>query len=348
MSGEQALEVRRDGRIYRAGGMEMLLQWAREHRISLEDHYRVAGTEPWLPVNGEQALSSLLDPENWWTLKMGGRTFIAPDWDTVVLWTREGRLTEDVQITGPKTPPGGILGKASPELAPYLREPVPEEPEVSPPRLRFDGRSFLPGDLDTVRKWIGESRVPLEAEISIDGGDWTRLRDTGLFPDDLWPSEATEEEPHLRLQQPVQEPFAEPRTVVVGQDAASTGIPSGDRAPDLVEEEPYRVTTTFGEDFIFHQPVEILKLVSRKKVHGFNEIRHSDLPGGSMFVGEFIETMNLKKPSSALFWTLMILFAAAAVAGIVLSRGTGWMLYAGIGAAAVSVAFLAGALWKGR
>jgi len=347
MSGERAIEVRSAGKIYRAAGMEMLLQWAREHRVSLGDHYRVAGTESWLPVSGDPALSSLLDPENWWTLKMGGNTFIAPDWETIVLWTREGRLTEDVQITGPKTPPGGILGKASPELAPYLREPVPEEPEVAAPRLRFDGRSFLPGDLDTVKKWIAESRVPLEAEISIDGGDWIPLRETGRFPESLWPAEAADAETKY-LQQPVPAVTAEPPAEVMEQGVPSPGIPAGNQESEGVETEPYRVTTTFGEDYLFRQPSEILKLVSRKKVHSFNEVLHSDLPGGAMFVGEFIVSMNLHQRSSALVWVLAALFAAGAVAGIVLSRGTGWMLYAGGGAAAASVALLVVALRKGR
>jgi hypothetical protein len=348
MSVERAIEVRSAGKIYRAAGMEMLLQWAREHRVSMGDHYRVAGTEPWLPVSGEPALSSLLDPENWWTLKMGGSTFIAPDWETIVLWTREGRLTEDVQITGPKTPPGGILGKASPELAPYLREPVPEEPEVTAPRLRFDGRSYLPGDLDTVKKWIVESRVPLEAEISIDGGDWTPLRETGRFPESLWPAEAADADSKY-LQQPVPDTAPEPPAEVIEQDAPSTGvIDEASLESGGMETEPYRVTTTFGEDFLFHRPSEILKLVSRKKVHSFNEVVHSGLPGGSMFVGEFIETKNLHQRSSSLLWILMGLFAAGAAAGIILSHGTGWMIYAGACAAAVSVTFLVAALRKGR
>jgi hypothetical protein len=344
MSGERAIEVRSAGKIYRASGMEMLLQWAREHRVSLGDHYRVAGTEPWLPVSGDQALSSLLDPENWWTLKMGGSTFIAPDWETIVLWTREGRLTEDVQITGPKTPPGGILGKASPELAPYLREPVPEEPEVTAPRLRFDGRSFLPGDLETVKKWIAESRVPLEAEISIDGGDWAPLRETSRFPESLWPAEAAEADSR-HLQQPSHDAPAEPPAGTMEPDPPLTGMPASAQES---ADEPYRVTTTFGEDYLFHQPGEILKLVSKKKVHSFNEILHSGLPGGSMFVGEFIETMNLHQRSSAILWIMTGLCAAGAVAGFVLSHLTGWMLYAGGGAGVASVVLLVVTLRKGR
>lgn len=347
MSGERAMEVRSSGKIYRAAGMEMILQWAREHRISLEDHYRVAGTETWLPMSGEPALRALLDPENWWTLTMGGRSFIAPDWETVVLWTREGRITEDVQITGPKTPPGGILGKASPELAPYLREPVPEEPEVTPPRLRFDGRSFLPGDLDTVRKWIGESRVPPEAEISIDGGDWTPLRDTGLFPESLWPAEAAETEPRFR-QQPLSDGFPESPDPLTVPESETPLRPETEPEEAAPPDEPYRVTTTFGEEILFHDPAEIVRLVARKRVHGFNEIRRSDLPGGSVFVSEFIETRNLKGRGSPLIWIFMVLFALAAAAVFVLLPGYEWTPFAGAGAGALSVAFLLWALRKGR
>jgi len=347
MSGERAFEVRSGGKIYRAAGMETLVQWAREHRVTLEDHYRMAGTEPWLPMKGEPLLAGLLDPENWWTLKMGGRTFVAPDWETIVLWTREGRITEDVQITGPKTPPGGILGKASPELAPFLREPVPEEPERIPPRLRFDGRTFLPGDLDTVSKWIGESRVPPEAEISIEGGAWTPLPETGLFPADLWPAEAAaagsaaDEEPaapSLPAAASVAEPSAE------GPGPVETPAPPAGETGG----EPYRVTTTFGEDFVFAEPKEILRLLSRKRIHGFDEVRHPDLPGGSVFVGEFIETMHLRRRSGAPLWILAVLAAAGAAVLFVTTDGTRLTIIAGAACAAVSARLIAAAFRRGR
>lgn len=354
MGAEHAFEVRHEGRIYRAAGMEVLLQWAREHRITLEDHFRVAGTDPWLPVSDETELRGLLDPENWWTLKMASGTFIAPDWDTVVLWTREGRLTEDVQITGPKTPPGGILGKASPELAPYLKEPVPDEPEIIPPRLRFDGRTFLPGDIETVCKWIGESRVPREAEISIDNGPWLPLAGSDEFPEDLWPREAIDptDQPELKdevsadAEDGADGTTEDPVESDAGEPQFEGELP--EPFPGLDVTEPYRITTTFGEDFTFTQPRELQRLVSRKKVHSFDEVRHPGLPEGSMFIGEFMESMNIGRQGRALHWILAGVFAAGAAALFVLGHWTGWMLIAGAAAAAAALTFMILALRTGR
>ena len=295
---------------------------------------------------------------------MSGKTFMAPDWETVVRWTREGRLTEDVQIEGPKTPPGGILGKASPELAPYLREPLPEQPEFIPPKLQFDGRTFLPGDLDTVRDWISESRVPLEATISIDNQEWQPLSECGHFEIDLWPTDAleTRSEP-MEVSEPASETPTEsltdserasPEVDRSAQESeegtdAETGAEIAEGEVDASMEpavEPYRITTTFGDDYLLLQPKEILTLLKKKKIHSFDEVRHPALPDGTMFVSEFIEVMNMRRGSRALLFTLASILTVGGAALLFFKGDAQWMLYGGIAAAASGVVMFALGAWK--
>ena len=363
MSEVRAVEVRHEGRIHRADSMETLLSWAREHRLSREDHYREAGTDQWLPVISHEGLDRLLDPENWWTLKMGGCEYVAPDWETVVRWTREGRLTEDVQIEGPKTPPGGILGKASPELAPYLRECEPEEPEIIPPRLMFDGRTYLPGDLDTIRTWITESRVPLEAMISIDNGQWQPVTGCGHFEEGLWPTEALEAQSDAEKAPEVEGAGQQEDTRSETAEAVDVEVTSKENPLSIEEEdvdgdpdtlnadeedpsEPYRITTTFGEDYVLRQAREVSSLLRRKKIHSFDEVRHPSLPEGTMFVNEFIEVMDLRKGSGALLYTLGSIFVVGGAALFLLRGTTQWMMYGGIAAAAVGLGLFLWGVFK--
>lgn len=362
MAGTKAVELRHDGKTYRADNRDVFFKWAREHRISLDDSYRIAGTEKWIPVTANNELNILLDPENWWKIKMGGKTFVAPDWDSIVKWAKEGRLSIDVQIEGPKTPPGGILGKASTELSPYLREWVSDDPEKKPVRLRFDDRIFIPGNVDTLKKWILESRVPMEAEVSIQGEVWQPVADCGYFEPELWPTEVS------------LPPADESGIPVIG-----TKPPRSDDAPDLPEtdmpktldkEEPvfregtrgdqaeaalaangqeklYRITTTYGEDYVFENPEDVLSLLKRKRIHSFDEVRHPDLPDGLMFVSEYLREYMPEKGSFVLLVILTVLFGAAGVAAIVFQQQNAqWMLIAGIAFLVIALVLLIRIIWK--
>jgi len=117
---------------------------------------------------------------------MGDKTYTAPDFETVVRWTREGRLASDAVIEGPRTPPGGVLAQGLPRLSPFLRPPMATGDDT-PPRLRIDKVEYHPGDLDTIRTWIADSRVPVDAEISMAGGPWEPITECGAFEPETWP-----------------------------------------------------------------------------------------------------------------------------------------------------------------
>ncbi|MEN8208330.1 MAG: hypothetical protein ABFR50_03675 [Candidatus Fermentibacteria bacterium] len=358
----KAVELRHDGKTYRADNRDVFFKWAREHRISLDDSYRIAGTDKWIPVTANNELNILLDPENWWKVKMGGKTFVAPDWAAIVKWAKEGRLSVDVQIEGPKTPPGGILGKASTELSPYLREWVSDDPDKKPVRLRFDDRIFIPGSVDTLKKWILESRVPMEAEVSIQGELWQPVADCGYFDPELWPTEASlisandGNVPVSRSKPPrynsaSKPPEVEkPQTSVRDEPVYTEGTGS-DRAEAAAvanrQDKRYRITTSYGEDYTFENPEEVLSLLKRKRIHSFDEVRHPDLPDGLMFVSEYLREFMPNKRSFILLLILTILFGAAGVAAIVFQQPDAqWMMIGGIASLAIALVLLIRMIWK--
>jgi len=350
MSENKAVELRHDGKTFRAGSREIFFRWAREHRISIDDSYRIAGTEKWIPVTANNELNILLDPENWWKIKMGGKTYVASDWDSIVKWAKEGRLSVDVQIEGPKTPPGGILGKASTELSPYLREWIPDDPDQKPLRIRFDSRTFIPGEIDTLKNWIRESRIPVEAEVSIQGEDWQLITDCGLFDNDLWPTEAS-----LNAQDKSGQPDAVSDSPPVRDEPPLAETPgqmpeveNADRDDSTDEQQkPYRITTTYGEDYVFTDPEEILSLLKRKRVNSFDEVKHPDLPDGAIFVSEFMREFMPHRKASIILIILAVLFGCAGTASIVFQQQDAqWMLAAGITSLAVSLILLIRIIWK--
>lgn len=352
----KAVELRHEGKTYRAGSREIFFRWAREHRISIDDSYRIAGTERWIPVSANNELNILLDPENWWKIKMGGKTYVASDWDSIVKWAKDGRLSVDVQIEGPKTPPGGILGKASPELSPYLREWVPDDPEKKPLRLRFDGKTFIPGNVDNLKKWIQESRVPVEAYVSFQGEDWQLVTECGHFDKELWPTEASlitekasskpagTEPPQIGdVSEPPETGNPERTAETAGEDTAET---ADDGAGDE-QKKPFKITTSYGEEYIFTDPHEILSLLKRKRINGFDEIKHPDLPDGVMFISEYINEYMPSRKSTIVLLILTILFGAAGVAAIVFQQQNAqWMLIGGIASFAVALILLIRLIWK--
>lgn len=347
MGDERAVELRHEGKTYRAASREVFFKWAREHRISTDDSYRVAGTDKWIPVTANSELNILLDPENWWKVRMGGKTYVASDWETIVRWAREGRLSSDVQIEGPKTPPGGILGKASPELSPYLREWVYDDRESQPVRLRFDGRTFIPGDLDTLEKWIRESRVPMEAEVSIQGDEWQPVTDHERFTGDMWPAQDTgtagdsaEEMP------PRSEEAAEPpdRDNPPSEVKVTVKKEAGEETPT---DRFYRISTSYGEEYVFEDPREILELLKKKRIHSFDEIRHQALPEGVVFVSEFVRDYAPRRSATIVLAILAALFGAAGAAAIIFQQqDRQWMLIGGIAALVIALILLVRIVWK--
>jgi hypothetical protein len=343
----KAVELRHEGKTYRAGNREIFFRWAREHRISIDDSYRIAGTEKWIPVSANNELNILLDPENWWKIKMGGKIYVASDWDSIVKWAKDGRLSVDVQIEGPKTPPGGILGKASPELSPYLREWVPDDPEKKPLRLRFDGRTFIPGNVDNLKKWIQESRVPKEAYVSFRGEDWQLVMECGYFEKELWSTEAAlvAEKPPSRSAgtEPPETDSPEPMEEAASEDTAEIA----DDGTGGEQKKPFEITTTYGEEYIFKDPAEILSLLKKKRINSFDEIRHPDLPDGVMFISEYIEEYMQSRKSTIVLLILTILFGAAGVAAIVFQQQDAqWMFIGGIASLVIALILMIRLIWK--
>ncbi|MBD3278076.1 MAG: hypothetical protein GF388_07240 [Candidatus Aegiribacteria sp.] len=353
MGGDKAVELRHEGKTYRAPDRKVFFQWAREHRISIDDSYRVAGTDKWIPVTANNELKELLDPDNWWKVTMGEKTYIAPDWETIVKWAKDGRLSVDVRIEGPKTPPGGILGKASPEISPYLREWVPDDPERQPVRLRFDGRTYIPGDLETLKKWISESRVPPEAEVSLKKDEWTTPTEIDGIDPGLWPDEAStlnDEIPEKASAEPPREEGAAPPSTGGDITEEQTGHVDAEEKVDADGEEAeefYRITTTYGEEYVFQDPSEVRSLLKRKRINSFDEIRHPDLPDGSVFVSEFLTDHIPGGSPSVLLIILAVVFGAAGAAAIVFQRPDAqWMFIGGIASLVVALLIIVRLVWK--
>lgn len=317
MSESGTYEVMHNGKVHRAASMEVVLRWARERRINGDDSFREAGEDQWIPVSENSELAAILDPASWWTVRTGEKEYTAPDFETVVEWTREGRLSTDTVIEGPRTPPGGVLANGLPGLAPFLRDPVVFEPGEEPPRLRVDGRNYLPGDLDSIREWIRNSRVPLDAEISLDGGAWEPVSECGLFELELWPAGAHGE--HIDEDGQTGDDGESDHAGLEGESASAEGrlteaSSDDDSGPEASEfkGEPFVIATLAGE-YEISEPSEIFVYLDRKKVHTFDEIRHPDLPDGACSVAKMIEILNLRRRKSFWWvWICVILLVAAA------------------------------------
>ena len=335
MAESSAYEVRHKGRIYRASDRDTLHAWARELRISANDLMRKAGGEEWHPVSDDQQLAELLSPESWWHVTIDGETYTAPDFDALVRWAREGRLTTDAEIEGPRTPPGGVLASGLPRLAPYLKEPPNREGE-EPPRLSIDGREYLPGDTETLRGWIQQSRVPPEAEICLSGGDWEPIGECGLFEPELWPEGAWGQPPEdAEPEEPEEEPSKPSNTT---EDREGTEAPEEEAPPSTeppeengvpaevpgfeeegVEEEdgeedfqPYVIETLQGR-FEASAPKRVKDLLSKKQVHTFDRVVHPELPDGECSVEEFLSMKGLGRSYLWVWILIVVLLAAAAV-----------------------------------
>ncbi len=312
-----AYELNHRGVIHRASSFGQLLGWVKEYRVSAKDTFRKAGTEEWLPVMSQREFASILNPDNQWTVSMASGVFRAPDFDTVALWARESRLTEDAVIEGPRTPPGGVKASALPAVSPHLRE-LPGKKENAP-WLEIDGRTYRAPDTETVRKWIRESRVPLEAGFSLDGENWEPVSSCGLFDLEDWPSAAhgTMEEPALPVM-PEIPPDEEPGPAVTVQDEVQA--PDEDNEDEATEKEaqvdprtvPFVVTTSETEITV-ESVSELKRLLKKRLIFTYDEISHPTIPEESLSVGEFLERARKAGSRRVMwFWGVPLLAVAAA------------------------------------
>ena len=334
-----AFEVRHEGRVYRARDMETLMSWARERRIGLEDEIRPAGTTVWKSIGENEDLMTLLDPSHWWKLTIGEDTYKAPDFETVVGWAREGRLTSETIIEGPRTPPGGIRADALPRLAPHLREAGQIEQE-EPPKVRFDGREYCPGDIATLRDWISESRIPVEAEVSLAGRPWEPVAESGLFEPELWPDGAWSEEeppdveragswtasghgPGKAAEEERQPSVGGAPTLFdsesegeEGHSRSGTGRSEGIAPAPVRLSEPL-VIRTLTEEIVTDDPARLATLYRKRRVHSYDTVSHPSLPGGEATVAVAMDALGLKagRPLRWWLWAIMALIGLGA-AGI--------------------------------
>jgi hypothetical protein len=313
-----AFELKRGDRVYRAPGIEVLVRWAKDRRISAEDVVRKAGTPDWMQASALPDLAPLLDPANWWTVRIGEGSWIAQDFETIVRWTREGRLTTDAVIEGPRTPPGGVLAQGLPRLSPFLKPPIPREPGNIPPRLRIDGIEYFPAGVETVRQWIVESRIPPESEISLAGGAWEPVSECGLFEPEIWPAGAWGED------MPDDEPASPPAPAAA--PPAEAGRPRAEGAPEpapfvspsppslfapheQTSDDTWRIVT-LNEDFTIDDPSKILKLLKARRIHSFDDVINPLLPEGRCSVARAVEVLRLSRPRRfpwAIVWILVFL-----------------------------------------
>ncbi|MCD4707413.1 MAG: hypothetical protein K8S62_06720 [Candidatus Sabulitectum sp.] len=322
-NGSGAYELKHHGKIHRVSNLSELKDWILESRVTTEDSFRAAGSEEWLPVMTEPEFSSILKPDNQWIVTMETGVFKAYQFETIIKWAEEGRVTEDAVVEGPRTPPGGVKASALPALASNLRRQMSGRPPR--PVLRIDGREFPAVNTETIRRWIEESRVPLEAEISLEGKDWEPVSSCGLFDLEDWPvaahgrveeeslpempecspgDTAESHEPILREEQPETEailpeqPFREIRDITEEDDKA--------------EEVPYIVIS--GDSEVTIESVAKLKsLIKKKVIFSYDQVRHPSITEETISVGELLDSFKSSK-RSPIFWILCGLAGVAAVA----------------------------------
>jgi hypothetical protein len=309
----EAFEVRRGERVYRAATREALVRWARERRISADDHVRPAGSPEWTRAGDFTELVQILDPANWWVVRMGDASYTAPDFDTIVRWTREGRLTTDAVIEGPRTPPGGVLAQGLPRIAPFLRPPSAGS---GAPRLRIDGVEYFPSDTDMIRLWITQSRVPVDAGISTPDGRWETISESGLFEPELWPAgawgdETPDEEPpgsqpeaSWPLFQQQQDPRVPPEVDSAAAVPASAGLPGAHTGEGWL-------IVTLNEEIPIDDPSRISRLLKNRRIHTFDDVVHPSLPEGRCSVARTIELLGIRRRRFP--WWIVVLLALMAL-----------------------------------
>lgn len=326
-NGNGAYELKHCGKIHRASDYDQLKNWIMESRVTGEDSFRSAGSEEWIPVLNEPEFASILDPDNQWVVTMSTGVFKTSSFETVVKWSEEGRVTDDAVVEGPRTPPGGVKADALPALASNLREPPALR--MDHPVIRFDGREFPAADTGTIRKWIKESRVPVEAEISLKGKNWEPVSSCGLFDLEDWPAAA-----HGRIEEKYlpQMPEQPPKVVSEKEESVpheeetdksdlqfseivDAAEESSEESPEEIPEEakteeiPYTVVSCDSEMTI-ESVKKIRSLLKMKMIFSYDEIRHPSITEETLSVGEYLDSLRSPK-KGPIFWLLLVLLAGA-------------------------------------
>lgn len=326
-NGNGAYELRHCGKIYRASEFSELKEWVQESRVTAEDYFRAAGSDQWIPVMEEPEFALILNPDSQWTVTMGGSDFKTSRFETIVQWSEEGRISEDAVVEGPRTPPGGVQAVALPALASHLRKLQPEK--LNRPVLRIDGREFPASDTDTIRAWIRASRVPVEAEISLDGSGWEPVSRCGLFDLEDWPQAA-----HGRIEEeslpemPVKEftgSGIDKKAAVQGAEqitetATSLSNQPTDEAEDTdesafentrIEDAAYTVVSGNSEITI-ESLIKLRRLLKNRMIYSYDEIRHPSISEEAISVGEYLDSLQSNGKKTA-FWILWGVAGSAAV-----------------------------------
>ncbi len=324
-SGSGAYELKHGGKIHRASEFSELKSWVLESRVTAEDSFRVAGSEEWLSIMDEPEFALILNPDSQWIITMKTGVFKAHQFETIVKWAEEGRITEDAVVEGPRTPPGGVKASALPALASNLRRQMNGKP--ARPVLRIDGREFPATDVKIIRGWIKESRVPVEAEISLDGKAWESVSRCGLFDLEDWPlaahgrveDESLPEMPEhspgdtIESDKPVlqeEQPEGEKEATLPGQPFSE--IIDIAEEHDETQEVPYTVIS--GDSEVTIESAAKLKSLLRKRIiFSYDEVRHPSITEGTTSVGEFVESLKSPK-KSLMFWILLGVTGAVAAA----------------------------------
>ncbi len=330
MAETEAYELEHRGAVHRAASFDVLLKWAEELRMDAGDRYRPAGTEDWFPVMKDQKLSALLSPENRWRVRMASGEYSTGGFETITKWAREGRLSTDAVVEGPRTPPGGVQATALPALSAHLVEAGWKADKL--PRLRIDGRVYAAPDVETISRWISESRVPVEAQISLADGPWEPVGSCGLFDLETWPQAALGDTGDLpgELPEPPPAPVPGPSPEVPPEFAAPVPepdreatdehpLPEGDASP-----EKFRVVTGSGVEYECEDPAEMVSLARKRRIMEYDEVRHSSLPGGSASVGAVLDLVRRGRRGKGSGWRIAALFLLAAAA-VFLADTVGWI-----------------------
>ncbi len=323
-NGSGAYELKHRGKIHRASEFSVLKKWVMESRVAAEDKFRVAGTEKWFPVLGEPEFAEFLGSGSRWIVRMASGEYKAHSFSVIAEWCRQGRITDDAVVEGPKTPPGGVKASALPAIAPFLCKQLAEK-QIRPV-LRIDGQQFTAPDTDTIRQWIKESRVPVDAEISLEGKDWEPVSNCGLFDLEDWPPAAhgrIEEEylpemPSLKsVPQPVKTIIPEKTSE---EDEGDASVPEQTfreireitRNADSHSSVPYTVVSGNSETAV-ESIAQLKHLLRNKMIFSYDEIKHPSITEETISVGEFLEKRKLSG-ESLVFKLLWGVPAAAAVA----------------------------------